>query len=86
MTSPFWKALHAAQGELDRLTPGRKSTVREHQHRGLARTQIIPELYRGGRATTSINNKKSGSTASTDRPAAAARHAEGEERGADGHQ
>src|SRR5437764_2691252 len=27
MTSPFWKALHASQGEFDRLTPGRKSTV-----------------------------------------------------------
>src|SRR3954464_8145429 len=25
MTSPFWKAMHAAQGENDRRTPGRKS-------------------------------------------------------------
>src|SRR5882762_10901358 len=34
MTSPFWKAMHAAQGETDRLTPGRKSTVREHNVEG----------------------------------------------------
>src|SRR5437016_12503593 len=48
MTSPFWKAMHAAQGETDRLTPGRKSTVREHNIEGSPGTQIIPELYREG--------------------------------------
>src|SRR5207244_2120830 len=26
MVSPFWQAMHAAQGETDRLVPGRKST------------------------------------------------------------
>jgi len=56
MTSPFWKALHATQGELDRLTPGRKSTVREHNIEGSPGTQIIPELYREGDYV--INNKK----------------------------
>src|SRR5437868_15091777 len=56
MTSPFWKALHAAQGETDRLTPGRKSTVREHNIEGSPGTQIIPELYREGDYV--INNKK----------------------------
>ena len=56
MTSPFWKALHAAQGELDRLTPGRKSSVREHNIEGSPGTQIIPELYRDGDYV--INNKK----------------------------
>src|SRR2546422_9935442 len=56
MTSPFWKAMHAAQGEKDRLTPGRKSTVREHNVEGSPGTQIIPELYRAGDYV--IDNKK----------------------------
>ena len=56
MTSPFWKAMHAAQGETDRLTPGRKSTVREHNVEGSPGTEIIPELYRDGDYV--INNKK----------------------------
>jgi nicotinamidase-related amidase len=56
MTNPFWKAMHAAQNELDRLTPGRKSTVREHNVEGSPGTQIIPELYREGDYV--INNKK----------------------------
>jgi len=45
-----------AQGELDRLTPGRKSTVREHNIEGSPGTQIIPELYR--EADYVIDNKK----------------------------
>jgi nicotinamidase-related amidase len=56
MVHPFWSALHAAQGELDRLTPGRKSTVREHNLEGSKGTEIIPELYRQGDYV--INNKK----------------------------
>jgi len=56
MVSPFWKALHGAQGEKDRLTPGRPSTVREHNIEGSAGTQIIPELYREGDHV--IDNKK----------------------------
>lgn len=56
MTSPFWKAMHAAQGENDRLTPGRKSTVREHNIEGSPGTQIIPELHAPGDHV--INNKK----------------------------
>jgi len=48
MLSPYWKAMHAAQGETDRLTPGRKSTVREHNLEGSPGTQIMPELYREG--------------------------------------
>jgi nicotinamidase-related amidase len=56
MSSPFWKAMHAAQGETDRLTPGRKSTVREHNVEGSPGTEIIPELYRDGDYV--INNKK----------------------------
>src|SRR5262245_566534 len=56
MVSPFWQAMHAAQGETDRLTPGRKSTVREHNVEGSKGTEIIPELYRDGDYV--INNKK----------------------------
>jgi len=56
MVSPFWKAMHAAQGEEDRLTPGRRSTVREHNLEGSPGTQIIPELYRQGDYV--IDNKK----------------------------
>jgi nicotinamidase-related amidase len=56
MRSYFWKALHAAQAETDRLTPGRKSTVREHNIEGSPGTQIVPELYREGDYV--VNNKK----------------------------
>ena len=56
MRSHFWKALHAAQAETDRLTPGRKSTVREHNIEGSPGTQIVPELYREGDYV--IDNKK----------------------------
>jgi len=56
MVSPFWKAMHAAMSDEDRLTPGRKSTVREHNIEGSPGTQIIPELYREGDYV--IDNKK----------------------------
>jgi nicotinamidase-related amidase len=56
MRSHFWRALHAAQAETDRLTPGRRSTVREHNIEGSPGTQIIPELYREGDYV--IDNKK----------------------------
>ncbi len=56
MLSPYWKAMHTAQGEMDRLTPGRKSTVREHNVEGSPGTQITPELYRAGDYV--IANKK----------------------------
>ena len=55
MVSPFWKAMHAQQ-EKDRLTPGRASTVREHNIEGSPGTEIIPELYRQGDYV--IDNKK----------------------------
>jgi len=48
MVSPFWQAMHAAQSETDRLVPGRKSTVREHNVEGSKGTEIMPELYREG--------------------------------------
>src|SRR3989440_3924358 len=48
MTSPFWKAMHAAQGETDRLTPGRKSTVREHNVESAPGAVIFSLLSRVG--------------------------------------
>jgi nicotinamidase-related amidase len=56
MVSPFWKAMHAAMTDDDRLTPGRKSTVREHNIEGSPGTEIIPELFRQGDYV--IDNKK----------------------------
>jgi len=56
MLSPYWKAMHAAQGETDRLTPGRKSSVREHNVEGSPGTQIMPQLYR--ETDYVIDNKK----------------------------
>ena len=56
MVSPFWKAMHASMGEQDRLTPGRKSTVSEHNIEGSPGTEIIPALYREGDYV--IDNKK----------------------------
>jgi len=62
LSDAHWKVIrilradYAAQGETDRLTPGRKSTVREHNIEGSPGTQIIPELYKDGDYV--INNKK----------------------------
>jgi nicotinamidase-related amidase len=56
MVSPFWKAMHAAMTDEDRLTPGRKSTVREHNIEGSAGTEIIPELLHDSDYV--IDNKK----------------------------
>lgn len=56
MVSPFWKAMHATMAEEDMLTPGRRSTVREHNIEGSPGTQIIPELFREGDYV--IDNKK----------------------------
>jgi nicotinamidase-related amidase len=44
MRSPFWRAMHA-QAENDRLVPGRRTVVREHNVAGSPGTQIIPELH-----------------------------------------
>jgi len=54
--SPFWRALHAAQGENDRLVAGRRSDSLEHNLEGSPGTEIIPELYRPGDYV--IDNKK----------------------------
>ncbi len=56
MASPFWKAMHEAQDERDRLTPGRASTVSEHNIEGSPGTEIIAELRRASDYV--IDNKK----------------------------
>jgi len=56
MSAPFWKAIHDITDENNRLTPGRKSTVNDHNIVGEPTTQIIPELYVEGDYV--IDNKK----------------------------
>ena len=56
MVNPFWAALHKIVDEENRLTPGRRSTVNDHNIEGEPTTEIIPELYAQGDYV--INNKK----------------------------
>jgi nicotinamidase-related amidase len=42
---PFWQALHKIRNAQDRLTPGRPSTVNEHNREGSPGTELIPALY-----------------------------------------
>ena len=44
MASPFWHALHDLTEAEDALTPGRRSTVNNHNIQGSRGTEIIPEL------------------------------------------
>jgi biuret amidohydrolase len=53
---PFWQALHKIRDEQDRLTPGRRSTVNEHNVEGSPGCEIIPELY--DESDYVIDNKK----------------------------
>jgi biuret amidohydrolase len=53
---PFWQALHKIRDDQDRLTPGRPSTVNEHNMAGSPGTEIIPELRDEGDYI--IDNKK----------------------------
>jgi len=56
MTQPFWRALHEMVSDEDRLTPGRRSTVDDHNIVGSPGTELIPELYADGDYV--IDNKK----------------------------
>jgi nicotinamidase-related amidase len=56
MTQPFWHAMHEMMSEEDRLTPGRRSTVDDHNIVGRPGTELIPELYAEGDYV--IDNKK----------------------------
>ena len=56
MTQPFWRALHDMVSDEDRLTPGRRSTVDDHNIVGSPGTELIPELYADGDYV--IDNKK----------------------------
>jgi biuret amidohydrolase len=53
---PFWQALHKIRDEQDRLTPGRRSTVNEHNVEGSPGCDIIPELC--DESDYVIDNKK----------------------------
>jgi nicotinamidase-related amidase len=44
-TVPFWQALHKINNDKDRYTPGRASTVNEHNVEGSPGCEIIPQLY-----------------------------------------
>jgi nicotinamidase-related amidase len=56
MVNPFWRALHQITDEENRLTPGRKSTVNDHNIMGEPTTEIIPQLYTDSDYV--IDNKK----------------------------
>lgn len=56
MVNPFWRALHEITDEENRLTPGRKSTVNDHNIMGEPTTEIIPSLRADGDYV--IDNKK----------------------------
>lgn len=45
MAQPFWRAVATVRDADNRLTPGRASTVTEHNIEGSRGTEIIPELY-----------------------------------------
>jgi biuret amidohydrolase len=53
---PFWQALQKVRDAEDRLTPGRPSTVNEHNLEGSPGTEIIPELVE--ESDYVIDNKK----------------------------
>jgi len=53
---PFWQALHKIRNDQNRLTPGRPSTVNEHNIEGSPGTEIIPELLH--ESDYIIDNKK----------------------------
>ncbi len=56
MAQPFWRAVATVRDAGNRLTPGRASTVTEHNIEGSPGTEIIPELYAEGDHV--IDNKK----------------------------
>ncbi len=56
MRVAFWKALHDIQDEKNRLSPGLKSTVDDHNIMGSVQTEIIPSLL--AEEDYVINNKK----------------------------
>lgn len=56
MAQPFWRAVAGVREADRRLTPGRASTVSEHNLEGSPGTQIMPELYATGDYV--IDNKK----------------------------
>tara|TARA_B100000029_G_scaffold287942_1_gene281740 strand:+ start:4102 stop:4836 length:735 start_codon:yes stop_codon:yes gene_type:complete len=56
MPVKFWKALHDISDEANRLSPGRPSTVDDHNIMGSVQTEMIPSLVEEG--DYMIDNKK----------------------------
>jgi nicotinamidase-related amidase len=56
MSSPFWAAISRIADETNRLTPGRRSTVDEHNVVGSPGTEVMPQLLEPGDYV--IDNKK----------------------------
>lgn len=56
MSAPFWAAMSQISDEENRLSPGRRSTVDDHNIEGSPGTQIIPELY--AETDYVVDNKK----------------------------
>ncbi len=56
MLNPFWRAMQGIKDAENRLSPGRASTINEHNIVGSPGTEIIPALYQDGDYV--INNKK----------------------------
>jgi nicotinamidase-related amidase len=56
MPVKFWKALHDISDEANRLSPGRPSTVDDHNIMGSVQTEMIPSLVEEGDYV--IDNKK----------------------------
>jgi nicotinamidase-related amidase len=48
MAAPFWAAISNVTHAADRLTPGRRSTVDEHNIVGSPGTEVMPTLYKDG--------------------------------------
>ncbi|MCZ6764416.1 MAG: cysteine hydrolase [Alphaproteobacteria bacterium] len=56
MVNPFWHSMQEIRDAENRLSPGRASTINEHNIEGRPGTQIIPDLYCDGDYV--IDNKK----------------------------
>lgn len=56
MSAPFWAAMSEIKDKEDRLAPGRKSTIDDHNIIGSPGTEIIPELVE--ESDYVIDNKK----------------------------
>ncbi|HTY65892.1 MAG TPA: cysteine hydrolase [Alphaproteobacteria bacterium] len=56
MSQPFWQAMQTLLAEDNRLSPGRRTRLEDHQIEGSPGTETMPEVYAEGDYT--IDNKK----------------------------